>query len=402
MDAIFVFGDKAVQDRDGRLYTGTSFSQEIFDRYLEHFDHLTLLMRKANVDSEDRESLDRMNLLTDKRISIVFLPDTMDSVKNFTDPSVRKTIRTILEEQIGVGNAVILRMHSYYSYIAARICVKHGIPYLAEAVGCPLSSLSHHSLKGKLLAPSAAFQMRYCMRHAAYAIYVTKHFLQKRYPSNGKCVSISDVELLPQKEAVLDNRRVKILALKEEPSRRLKIGTSGSVQVAYKGQRFVFKALAGLKAKGICRFEYHLAGGGDDRVLRKLAKDLGIEDLIVFEGMMPHEQIYMWLDEMDLYIQPSEVEGLSRALIEAMSRALPAFASDVGGNPELLDSACIHKCGDVSEIEKELAELTPERMLEQAERNYHHAEKYQKTRLQKKRRKVLAEYAEKAADFCGA
>ena len=88
MDAIFVFGDKAAQDRDGRLYTGTSFSQEIFDRYLEHFDHLTLLMRKANVDPEDRESLDRMNLLTDKRISIVFLPDTMDSVKNFTDPSV--------------------------------------------------------------------------------------------------------------------------------------------------------------------------------------------------------------------------------------------------------------------------------------------------------------------------
>ena len=85
-----------------------------------------------------------------------------------------------------------------------------------------------------------------------------------------------------------------------------------------------------------------------------------------------------------------------------MSRALPAFASDVGGNPELLDSACIHKCGDVSEIEKELAELTPERMLEQAERNYHHAEKYQKTRLQKKRRKVLAEYAEKAAEFYGA
>lgn len=401
MDAIFVFGDKAAQDREGRLYTGTSFSQEIFDRYLEHFDHLTLLMRKANIDPEDQASLGRMNLLTDQRINIVFLPDTLDSVKNFADPRVRKIIREILEEQIGAGNAVILRMHSNYSYIAARICVKRGIPYLAEAVGCPWDSLTHHSIKGKLLAPSAVFQMRYCMRHAAYAIYVTSHFLQKRYPTKGKSASVSDVELLPQEEEVLNNRRAKILALKEEPSRRLRIGTSGSVQVAYKGQRFVFKALAGLKAKGTCRFEYHLAGGGDDRVLRKLAEDLGIEDLIVFEGMMPHEQIYRWLDEMDLYIQPSEQEGLSRALIEAMSRALPAFASDVGGNPELLDPACIHKCGDVNEIEKALAGLTPERMLELAERNYHHAGKYQKTRLQKKRRKVLAEFAEEAAEFYG-
>lgn len=39
MDAIFVFGDRIAQDKNGRLYTGTSFSQEIFDRYLEHFDH---------------------------------------------------------------------------------------------------------------------------------------------------------------------------------------------------------------------------------------------------------------------------------------------------------------------------------------------------------------------------
>ena len=40
-------------------------------------------------------------------------------------------------------------------------------------------------------------------------------------------------------------------------------------------------------------------------------------------------------------------------------------------------------------------------MLKLAERNYHHAERYQKTRLQKKRRKVLAEYSEKASEFYG-
>ena len=399
MDAIFVFGDKAARDSEGRLYTGTSFSQEIFDRYLEHFDHLTLLMRKAPIDPDDRESLGRMNLLTDERISIVFLPDTLASAKDFLDPTVRREIKQTIETEVEKGCAVILRMHSYYSYIAARICVKRGIPYLAEAVGCPWSSLSHHSLKGKMLAPASALQMKYCMRHAAYAVYVTKHFLQGRYPTDGKGASVSDVELLPPEEAVLQKRFRKIQSLKDDPNRKLLIGTSGSVQVAYKGQRFVFRALAKLRARGIDRFEYHLAGGGDDRVLRDLAAKLGIEDLVVFEGMMPHDRIYGWLDELDLYIQPSEVEGLSRALIEAMSRGLPAFASDIGGNPELLEPSCIHKCGAVSEIEKELKDLTPERMQAMAEKNFRTAEGYEKLRLQKKRRRVLSEFAGEAEAF---
>ena len=398
MDAIYVFDDRIARDKDGIFYTGTSFSQEIFDRYLEYFDHLTLMMRRDPADPTDTAVFERMNPLTDKRIDVVFLPFTVSSVKDFIDPRIRRRIRSILEEQIGAGKAVILRMQSYYCYAAARICLKRGIPYLAEAVGCPWDSLTHHSWKGKILAPYVVFHMRYCMLHAACAIYVTKRFLQKRYPTNGKSASISDVELLPMEEEILQKRCSRIKALAENPNRRLRIGTSGSVQVAYKGQRFVFKALAGLKSKGICRFEYHLAGGGDDRALRKLADDLGIEDLIVFEGMMSHDQIYRWLDELDLYIQPSEVEGLSRALIEALSRALPAFASNAGGNPELLDESCIHRCGSVKEIMEELESLTPEKMLSMAERNYQEAGKYQKTILQKKRRKVLKTFARMAEE----
>lgn len=399
MDAVFVFSEKAARDREGCTYIGTSLSQEVFDRYLEHFDHLIVMMRREEAAFGDPGRLGGMNLLTDPRIRVVFLPDTLDSANHFADPRIRRDIRKILEREIGFGNAVILRLHSYYSYIAAGICVKQGIPYLAEAVGCPFSSLRHHSLKGKLLAPSSALQMRYCMWHAAYAVYVTKCFLQRRYPTKGISVSLSDVELLAADPEILEKRCDKIRSLKEHPHRKIRIGTAGAVHVPYKGHRFVLRALAGLKTKGCCRFEYHLAGGGDESRLRELARDLDIEDLVVFEGQMAHDQIYSWLDSLDLYIQPSEVEGLSRALIEAMSRALPALASNVGGNPELLEPSCIHRCGNVREIEKALLALTPDRMLEMAERNFREAGKYDKKRLQRKRRKVLAAYSKQAVSF---
>lgn len=393
MDAVFVYGDRIAVDREGNLYMGSAFSQEVLNRYLEHFDHLTLLMRRSPVEPSDTRELSRMNPVTDKRIRAVFLPNTVESVRTFIDPRIRREIRQILQKYIVSGNAVILRCQSNYSFYAARICVKRRIPYLAEAVGCPWDSMTHHSLRGKILAPSDAVQMRYSMRHASYAIYVTRKFLQKRYPTKGISAGISDVELLPAEDETLEHRLEKIRRLEEGPEKKLIIGTSGSVQVAYKGHRFVFKALAELKKKGISRFEYHLAGGGDDTALRDLAKKLDIEDLVVFEGIMPHDQIYRWLDDLDLYIQPSEVEGLSRALIEAMSRALPCFASDVGGNPELLDPSCIHRCGKVKEIEQTLLTLTPGRMRKLAERNFETAKGYQKERLERERKRIFARFA---------
>lgn len=397
MDAVFVFGDKVACDREGHYYTGTSFSQEIFDRYLEHFDSLILMMRKAPVDPEDQETLSGMNLIRDRRVRVIFLPDTLASAKDFISLRSRRNIKKILEDQIIKGRAVILRTHSYYSYVAAGICQKRKISYLAEAVGCPRDSLSHHSIKGKVLAPFAAAQMRYVMKHASFALYVTKHFLQGRYPSEGICACISDAELLPLQEEVLEARTEKIRKLHDEPLRRLRIGTSGNVQVPYKGHRFVFRAIAELKKQGVSCFEYHLAGDGDGTALRHLAEELGIEDQIIFEGMLPHEKIYAWLDDLDLYIQPSETEGLSRALLEAMSRALPVLASDVGGNPELVDPSCLHKCGDVRQIGRQLAGMTPGRMLAMAEESFKRAGAYEKDALERRRHAFLARYADAAA-----
>jgi glycosyltransferase involved in cell wall biosynthesis len=155
----------------------------------------------------------------------------------------------------------------------------------------------------------------------------------------------------------------------------------------------VLRALAEPKSKGICSFEYHLAGDGDRAALEKLAERLGIRDLVVFEGVMPHDQIFAWLDSMDIYIQPSAVEGLSRALLEAMSRGLPAFASDAGGNPELLPPACLHRYGDVSRIVRQLESLTPDTMLDMAGASFEKAGKYEKDLLENRRRDFYARFA---------
>src|SRR5690606_15570335 len=114
------------------------------------------------------------------------------------------------------------------------------------------------------------------------------------------------------------------------------IGTTAAIDVKHKGQQYVIEALGELKKNGYTKFEYHLVGGGDPAYLKSIAKRHNIEENIHFLGTLPHNKVFEWLDNIDIYVQPSRQEGLPRALIEAMSRGLPAFGANTAGIPELL------------------------------------------------------------------
>lgn len=394
MDMVFVYEDKIAQDAAGNYYTGSAFSQEVFDRYLQHFDHITLLMRRADVDPNDTETLSKMNRIRTEKIDVVILPNTAASLRSFLDPRVRTQFKETVLHELKPGRAVILRAPSNSGTIAADYCHAHGIPYLAEAVGCPWDSLWNHSLKGKALATGMRDDMRRTMRSADYAVYVTSEFLQHRYPTNGKSAAISDVELQPMDDMILEKRLEKI----RNHSGRLKIGTAGALHVAYKGQRYMIEALSKLKAKGNNGFEYHLAGGGDPSALRDLAEQLGVSDQVIFDGVLRHDQMFSWFDDLDVYIQPSIVESMPRALIEAMSRGLPALGSIVGGIPELLGEDCVFSKKDVEAIAEHLEKLQPEGMRSMAERNFTRAKQFQKELLEKKRFEFYSAFAAEAKE----
>jgi glycosyltransferase involved in cell wall biosynthesis len=55
-----------------------------------------------------------------------------------------------------------------------------------------------------------------------------------------------------------------------------------------------------------------------------------------FMGNIPHGDIRTWITAADISILPSYTEGISNFLMESLSCEVPAIASDVGGNPELI------------------------------------------------------------------
>lgn len=81
--------------------------------------------------------------------------------------------------------------------------------------------------------------------------------------------------------------------------------------------------------------EFWIAGDGPQRpLLEHKTKELGIANNTKFLGFQ--ENIAQFLDEMDVIVVPSRTEGLSIVTLEAMARAKPVVAFQVGALPELI------------------------------------------------------------------
>ena len=69
--------------------------------------------------------------------------------------------------------------------------------------------------------------------------------------------------------------------------------------------------------------------------LRVLARELDLADRILMAGA--RDDLPDLLRAFDVFALPSRTEGLSNTLLEALASGIPAVATRVGGNPEVLD-----------------------------------------------------------------
>lgn len=80
-----------------------------------------------------------------------------------------------------------------------------------------------------------------------------------------------------------------------------------------------------------------LVGGGPDEVVAKrMIRELGIEDQVLFLGK--HENIVPLLSVSDLLLLPSYKESFGLVSIEAMACEVPVIASNTGGIPEVVEN----------------------------------------------------------------
>ena len=125
-----------------------------------------------------------------------------------------------------------------------------------------------------------------------------------------------------------------------------------------KGHKFLIEAMPGILRK-IPKAHFLLVGDGPLREnLYSAVRSRQMQDKVTFLGS--RTDIADVLSIMDICILPSLSEGLSNALMEYMAAGKPIIATNVGGNPELIEngvSGILIRPGIADEIKKAVIEL---------------------------------------------
>ncbi len=372
---LFVHDGPLYQNNNGDFF-GIHYNDKIKARYLMLGDELTFCMRLRKIEEG---SSGKFSPISAENFSFIEFPN-FKSIRNYL-PNRAKAVKTI-EDAVAAADVVVARMPSASGTIAVKAARKFGKPYLVEFVACTFDAYWNYNWKGKMIAHYKLHEQQQLIKDCPYVIYVTKEFLQNRYPTKGKSINCSNVELKDLSEEKLNKRLEKIAGGIPET---LSIATVAAIDVPYKGQDDVIKAIALLKKSGR-NVKYYVIGQGKPDYLKGIAEKYGVTDQVEIVGALPHDQVFEFLEQMDLYIQPSKQEGLPRALIEAMSVGCPALGARTAGIPELLSPDKIFKPGDVKQIAALIAEFGQQQMTAEAQKNFSTAKEYRKDILAERRK----------------
>ena len=213
-------------------------------------------------------------------------------------------------------------IHAYWASVAATMAMTAG-----ATSGVPWSFTAH---RWDIETPNA---FRAKVEHARFVRFISEDGLELARPVAGP-------ELGQKAEIIRMGVPLSSRPLEKTtppPGVQLRVICTGSL-IVRKGQRFLLEAVHRLQTRGLY-VQVSFAGNGHERdALLAQTQVLGLSEQVTFLGNVDHAALLDSYSEgrYDAFVLPSLHEGISIALIEAMSRGLPAIATDVGGTRELL------------------------------------------------------------------
>lgn len=242
----------------------------------------------------------------------------------------RKIPRSYGHVLVGVYFAWLMRdrrdhIHAHFAFKAATAAL-----VAARLNGGTFSFTAHGSAT---VYPPSRFHLRSKVRGASFVVAVSEF---NRRAMLGLCPDVAPERIEVNRTGVLIEQFPP-----RDNDRRRPAGRILCVATLYpvKNHEGLVRACGHLVRRGV-EFSLDLVGQDDlglsDR-LRRLAREEGCEDRIVFHGGVDHGEIPRFLENADVCVLSSFSEGVPVSLMEAMARGVPVVGPRVTGVPELVE-----------------------------------------------------------------
>ena len=157
-----------------------------------------------------------------------------------------------------------------------------------------------------------------------------------------------------------------------DPALARSLGLAGSTVLGFIGSFYSYEGLElllqamPLVTAAVPNAKLLLVGGGpEDERLRRIVKERGLVQTVIFAGRVPHDQIQRYYDLIDILIYPQIPMRLTELVtplkpLEAMAQDKIIVASDVGGHRELIrdgETGNLFRAGDLNELAETIARV---------------------------------------------
>jgi len=249
-------------------------------------------------------------------------------------PSLKKCIKNFAPD--------IVHAHYASSYgLLGSLCGFH--PYLLSVWGSDIFDFPNSSYLARLL-------IRYNLKKADRILSTSLVMAEEAKKYTGK-----EIEITP---FGVDLNLFKRFQVKQaHASDSIVIGTIKSLEVKY-GIEYLIGIFAKLSLKypELPMFLHIVGGGSLEGQLKEQTRALGIENQVVFLGMVPHEKVPSYLNNFDIYsaLSISDSESFGVAVIEASACELPVVVTNIGGLKEVVEDGVTGLLVPPKDIEKSM------------------------------------------------
>lgn len=386
MKTLIVADGHYYKDQAGVVYVESVFNYAFYQRYLNVFEEITVL---ARIENDHTLDFSKLQQASGPGINFIALP-------NYTGPYEylfkRREVKKIMEKYIAKHDCAIFRIPGTTAMFASKLFLKTGKPFAVEVVGDPETIYTKENL-GNIFSPLFSkmwiHDMKNLCKKANGVSYVTKKYLQEKYPSKYSEEASKTMYFESQYSTVsIPSERYGNPKVFKKMEKIELVHIANSFNMYGKGHIPLINTLANLRAQG---YDVRLTFIGDGPLKEEFKAycfTKGVGDYVIFTGRLSNfQEIAKVLKKSDIFVLPSLAEGLPRSVIEAMSQGLPCLSTDVGGTSEILDKEYLFDFYNEKELELKIIKLikNPAMMSEISKKNIGIAKEYSAENLSEKR-----------------